>query len=722
MKTITFKLRIVVSFLLIFASVKSAHANTKNDNNLNSGKSKILTVVNIPDANFKNVLLNHTPTIDTNGDNEIQITEAEAFTGRITANGSSISDLTGIEAFINLSELNIANNNLTVLDISSNKKLTSVSCNRNSITSLKALSNSLLSFLNCSENNLSSIDISGATGLITFLVNDSNIASIDISNSTDLQIFECSKNQLTSIDISKNTALQVFKCDENLLTSVDVAKNVDLTNLTCNTNQLTTIDVSLNINLRSLVCAVNDLTSLDISTNTQLRTLNFSANDLTTIDLSNNLQLQALYFNGNQFTSIDLTNNTNLVELTCDSNQLTALDLSANSALRTLSCISNQLASLNIANGNNSNMTQMFAGTNSSLSCIQIDAGFTPPTDGTWLKDSTTSYGDNCLTKYTMTLNATNGSINTNPTATGNEFNAGTEVTLTAVANTGYIFDSWSGDVTGTTNPVNITMDGDKTVTANFTLAPIVNIPDTNFKNALVNNSSINTNSDSEIQLTEALNYSSSINVSNQSISDLTGIEAFENITSLICFSNTITALDLSSNTELRNLYCYNNQISNLDLSSNSKLIELDARNNSLSSLNLANGENGNITVMEVNNNSSLGCIQIDAGFTPPTDGTWVKDSAASYSENCSATASVIDLEYNNAILIYPNPMKNSIQIESTSSEFEIDSIEIYNILGIKVVSTDDKIINVAGLTKGIYLVKLKNLKGKIALRKMIKE
>ena len=66
--------------------------------------------------------------------------------------------------------------------------------------------------------------------------------------------------------------------------------------------------------------------------------------------------------------------------------------------------------------------------------------------------------------------------------------------------------------------------------------------------------------------------------------------------------------------------------------------------------------------------------------------------------------------------------MKNSIQIESTSSEYEIDSIEIYNILGMKVVSTDDRIINVAGLTKGIYLVKLKDLKGKIALRKMIKE
>src|SRR5690606_9905908 len=41
-------------------------------------------------------------------------------------------------------------------------------------------------------------------------------------------------------------------------------------------------------------------------------------------------------------------------------------------------------------------------------------------------------------------------------------------VQVTSVPNTGYLFLNWSGDASGTLNPVTITMDGDKSVTANF--------------------------------------------------------------------------------------------------------------------------------------------------------------------------------------------------------------------------------------------------------------
>ena len=41
-------------------------------------------------------------------------------------------------------------------------------------------------------------------------------------------------------------------------------------------------------------------------------------------------------------------------------------------------------------------------------------------------------------------------------------------VKLEAVANTGYVFLDWSGDVTGNTNPATLEMDCSKTVTANF--------------------------------------------------------------------------------------------------------------------------------------------------------------------------------------------------------------------------------------------------------------
>ncbi|MGB9602294.1 MAG: type I-E CRISPR-associated protein Cas7/Cse4/CasC, partial [Limisphaerales bacterium] len=48
---------------------------------------------------------------------------------------------------------------------------------------------------------------------------------------------------------------------------------------------------------------------------------------------------------------------------------------------------------------------------------------------------------------------------------------SGTVVTLTATANPGYTFTGWSGDLTGTTNPITITMNANKTVTATFVLA-----------------------------------------------------------------------------------------------------------------------------------------------------------------------------------------------------------------------------------------------------------
>jgi uncharacterized delta-60 repeat protein len=41
-------------------------------------------------------------------------------------------------------------------------------------------------------------------------------------------------------------------------------------------------------------------------------------------------------------------------------------------------------------------------------------------------------------------------------------------VTLTAVPNTGYAFVNWSGDLSGNNNPETLTMDGPKSVTANF--------------------------------------------------------------------------------------------------------------------------------------------------------------------------------------------------------------------------------------------------------------
>ena len=63
--------------------------------------------VNIPDANFLNALIEQG--VDINADAMISYAEAEAVTNLDVSN-SSISDLTGIEAFVNLTYLNCWNN------------------------------------------------------------------------------------------------------------------------------------------------------------------------------------------------------------------------------------------------------------------------------------------------------------------------------------------------------------------------------------------------------------------------------------------------------------------------------------------------------------------------------------------------------------------------------------------------------------------------------------
>src|SRR5947207_2743963 len=77
-----------------------------------------------------------------------------------------------------------------------------------------------------------------------------------------------------------------------------------------------------------------------------------------------------------------------------------------------------------------------------------------------------------------------------------------------------------------------------------------VYIPDANFKAALVGDTLINTNKDSEIQSSEALAYKGSIDVHGLGIINLEGIRAFNSIAQLDCSFNSLINLDVSSNFE----------------------------------------------------------------------------------------------------------------------------------------------------------------------------
>ncbi|NJX16289.1 T9SS type A sorting domain-containing protein [Tamlana crocina] len=305
-----------------------------------------------------------------------------------------------------------------------------------------------------------------------------------------------------------------------------------------------------------------------------------SISDLTGIEAFVSITRLDCY--SNNLSTLDVSNNLALTRLHCADNQIETLDISANTLITDIQCHNNGvLYELNIANGNNSNFSYMKAYGN-SLSCIQIDAGFTPPADAGiysqgWTKGNSAVYGDDCAA-----------------------------------------------------------------------LSQVVNIPDANFKNFLVSDNNINLNGDSEITMAEA-QATTELIMDGIGIADLTGIEAFINLTRLDVPNNSLTTIDVSNNLSLTRLHVGFNNLTSLDIRLNTNIEELFCHENSLlDTLLISNGNNSNFIYMKAYNNPSLNCIQVDAGFSPPANTGlynvgWTKDGQTSYSENCIPSVYYVD-------------------------------------------------------------------------------
>lgn len=88
-------------------------------------------------------------------------------------------------------------------------------------------------------------------------------------------------------------------------------------------------------------------------------------------------------------------------------------------------------------------------------------------------------YTANFTTKYQLTLQSqptAGGSIVATPASSSGYYTEGATVQLTAKPNTGYVFNSWSGDLSGTSNPASIDMTQPHTVTAIFSKTSMADI------------------------------------------------------------------------------------------------------------------------------------------------------------------------------------------------------------------------------------------------------
>lgn len=351
--------------------------------------------INIPDANFKAYLVGD-PAINTNSDSEISAAEAQAFSGELLIDGLSISDLTGIEYFENITRLDCYNNNLTSLDVSNNLALTRLHCGSNQIETLDISANTSITDIQCHNNGV---------------LYELNIAN---GNNSNINWMKAYGNSLSCIQIDAgftppadagiysqgwtkgNSAVYGDDC---------VALNQVVNIPDANFKNFLVSDNNINLNGDS------EITMAEAQATTELIMNGIGIADLTGIEAFINLTL--LDVPNNNLTTIDVSNNTNLTRLHCGSNQLTILDVSDISTLEQVHCQNNQLVELNVANGNNSNFIYMKAYNNPSLTCIQVDAGFSPPANSGqynvgWTKDNQSSYSENCIpTVYYVDANAT---------------------------------------------------------------------------------------------------------------------------------------------------------------------------------------------------------------------------------------------------------------------------------------------------------------------------
>lgn len=177
----------------------------------------------------------------------------------------------------------------------------------------------------------------------------------------------------------------------------------------------------------------------------------------------------------------------------------------------------------------------------------------------------------------------------------------GTEVTLTADApEIGYRFDGWtvlSDGVEVSGDPATFIMPAENvSFKAEFSTKGELDvydyITDPEFKSYCVF-SGFDTNDDGilsqeEATAVEEIDVSEMYKQTGVSIESLAGIEYFTSITWLNCYSNAISALDLSKNTELTYLHVGTNGLTELDLSKNTKIVQLYVNRNPLLELDLS--------------------------------------------------------------------------------------------------------------------------------------
>ncbi|MBK6283911.1 MAG: hypothetical protein IPF54_15800 [Draconibacterium sp.] len=415
----------------------------------------------------------------------------------------------------------------------------------------------------------------------TLLIDYKNIADLTgIKDFISIERLNCNSNQLSALDLSSIKKLKLLYCEFNELVDLDLSSNTELAELSCATNKLTGLNLqngnnnNMNLNAREnpdLLCIQVDDEDASYKFDNWYKDI-FTA---YATDCSG-YKIKMTYVPDDNFEQalidLGLDSETTLNDSvpTVAIKNLKSLDIRYKNIknltgiedftlLEFLSCSGNQL--IEIILGNNLNLTQVMCNDN-QLSHLDL-------TDNKTLRYLNAS--NNKLTGIDL-RNGNNESL-TNLDLTSNENLFCIQVDDPLAANEYYYW--WkSGYATYSEDCSNYVLE-------------MTYVPDDNFEQDLINqNFDFGPLNDSVPSAAiRALKY---LNIQAREIHDLTGIEDFKALETLICSNNFLTTFDLSSNINLKNLQCGNFFMEHLDIKSNTLLESLNCAGSSLTTIDLS--------------------------------------------------------------------------------------------------------------------------------------
>lgn len=538
--------------------------------------------VSIPDPNFNNYLLNNTE-INTNGDSFIQCMEAEIFNGSINCPFKDISDLTGIEAFVNLSRLDCGGNKLTNLDLSKNINLQELAAG---------------------SNNLNTLNLTNCNILERVYIENNNLTQLQLSTNVNLKLLHCQINQLLSLELSNNANLNELVCNNNKLTALNLknGNNTSISSIKSNNNpDLTCIQVDDAAYSTSNWIGGNFIFDSQHHFKEDCGAPNDGEYCINSITIENMFGHAEGETQSSGLYSAEGYNNLNDPNFghDCISQVLSPtiwFHFTGDGfrySIKSSSCgqISDPAGAL--YEGNCANLSAVVCDNDISTSDVDPDANFyfefmTEPGKEYNLMVQVSLSGEFCLEVTKLgeecLVNIPDGNFKSY-LVNNNEINTNGDQEIQCKEAEKYI------------GSINCSALGIKSLIG---VEAFINLVSLDCGNNQLTTLNLNRNTN--------LN---NLYCGNNQLTSLT-LDSLPQLGILQCSGNSLASLKVSANPWLYNLDVRDNNIKTLNLSLNQSLVEINVSSNDLKYLNLANGNNEAMTNVQTNNNPDLTCIQVD--------------------------------------------------------------------------------------------------------------